>query len=96
MRALIIKLTSMGDLMHALPALTDAAAAIPGIEFDWVGDKNFSAVPLWHPAVKNVITTAHRQWKKALSGLGERVFSKTLNNSLTKAITISLSTYKTI
>lgn len=66
MRVLIIKLTSMGDLMHALPALTDAAQAIPGIEFDWVVDKNFSAVPLWHPAVKNVITTAHRQWKKNL------------------------------
>ena len=64
MRVLIIKLTSMGDLMHALPALTDAVKAIPDIEFDWVVDKNFSAVPLWHPAVKNVITTAHRQWKK--------------------------------
>jgi len=65
MRVLIIKLTSMGDLMHALPALTDAVKAIPDIEFDWVVDKNFSAVPLWHPAVKNVITTAHRQWKKS-------------------------------
>jgi|TARA_B110000259_G_scaffold165381_1_gene192210 heptosyltransferase-1 len=64
MRVLIIKLTSMGDLMHALPALTDAVKAIPDIEFDWVVDKNFSEVPLWHPAVKNVITTAHRQWKK--------------------------------
>lgn len=66
MRVLVIKLTSMGDLMHALPALTDAAKAIPDIEFDWVVDKNFSAVPLWHPAVKSVITTAHRQWKKSL------------------------------
>jgi heptosyltransferase-1 len=65
MRVLIIKLTSMGDLMHTLPALTDAAIAFPGIEFDWVVDKSFSAVPLWHPAVKNVITTAHRQWKKS-------------------------------
>lgn len=64
MRVLIIKLTSMGDLMHALPALTDAVKAIPGIEFDWVVDKTFSEVPLWHPAVKNVITTAHREWKK--------------------------------
>ena len=64
MRVLIIKLTSMGDLMHALPALTDAVKAIPNIEFDWVVDKTFSEVPLWHPAVKNVITTAHRQWKK--------------------------------
>ena len=33
MRVLIIKLTSMGDLMHALPALTDAVNAIPDIEF---------------------------------------------------------------
>ena len=49
MRVLIIKLTSMGDLMHALPALTDAAKQIPEIEFDWVVDENFSEIPLWHP-----------------------------------------------
>tara|TARA_B100000686_G_scaffold41146_1_gene42626 strand:+ start:18004 stop:18978 length:975 start_codon:yes stop_codon:yes gene_type:complete len=64
MRVLIIKLTSMGDLMHALPALTDASKKIPNIEFDWVVDKNFSEVPLWHPKVKSVITTNHRTWKK--------------------------------
>ena len=64
MRVLIIKLTSMGDLMHALPALTDAANAIPDIEFDWVVDQAFADVPLWHPNVKNVIKTAHRQWRK--------------------------------
>ncbi|GIT60961.1 MAG: hypothetical protein Ct9H300mP20_07880 [Gammaproteobacteria bacterium] len=55
MRVLIIKLTSMGDLMHALPALTDAAKQIPNIEFDWVVDENFSEVPLWHPKVKSVL-----------------------------------------
>ncbi|PHS24229.1 MAG: lipopolysaccharide heptosyltransferase I [Methylophaga sp.] len=66
MRVLIIKLTSMGDLMHALPAITDAAAAIPDIEFDWVVDHAFADVPLWHPNVKNVIKTAHRQWRKQL------------------------------
>jgi len=64
MRVLIIKLTSMGDLMHALPAITDAANAIPNIEFDWVVDQTFSDVPLWHPNVKRVIKTAHRQWRK--------------------------------
>jgi len=64
MRVLIIKLTSMGDLMHALPAVTDAAKAIPDIEFDWVVDQAFSDVPLWHPNVKRVIKTAHRQWRK--------------------------------
>ena len=64
MRVLIIKLTSMGDLMHALPALTDAAKQIPEIEFDWVVDENLSEIPLWHPQVKSVITTNHRSWKK--------------------------------
>ena len=64
MRVLIIKLTSMGDLMHALPALTDASKKIPNIEFDWVVDESFSEVPLWHPKVKSVITTNHRSWKK--------------------------------
>jgi lipopolysaccharide heptosyltransferase I len=64
MHALFIKLTSMGDLIHALPAITDAAQAIPGITFDWVIDKNFSEVALWHPAVKKIIPTQHRYWRK--------------------------------
>ena len=36
MRVLIVKTSSMGDVLHTLPALTDAAQAIPGIRFDWV------------------------------------------------------------
>jgi heptosyltransferase-1 len=64
MRVLIIKLTSMGDLMHALPALTDAARIFPGIRFDWVVDKAFAAVPKWHPNVDKVITTSHRNWRQ--------------------------------
>ncbi len=54
----------MGDLMHALPALTDAANALPGIQFDWVVDEAFAEIPGWHPAVKQVIPSAHRRWKK--------------------------------
>lgn len=54
----------MGDLIHALPALTDASRAIPSISFDWVIDKNFQEVGMWHSHVKNVIPTAHRKWRK--------------------------------
>ena len=64
MKILIIKLTSMGDLMHALPALTDASKQIPNIEFDWVVDESFSEIPLWHPKVNSVIKTNHRIWKR--------------------------------
>lgn len=66
-RVLLIKLTSMGDLMHALPALTDATRAFPGIEFDWVVDEAFAEVPGWHPAVNRVIKSAHRRWRRNLS-----------------------------
>ena len=53
----------MGDLIHALPALTDAAHHIPGITFDWVVDEAFAEIPGWHPSVVDVIPSAHRRWK---------------------------------
>ncbi|RLA46101.1 MAG: lipopolysaccharide heptosyltransferase I [Gammaproteobacteria bacterium] len=63
MRVLIVKLTSMGDLVQALPALTDARRAIPDIEFDWVVDESFAEVASWHPAVVRTLHTAHRRWR---------------------------------
>ena len=62
----------MGDLMHALPALTEAKEHFKEIEFDWVVDKSFSEVPKWHPAVNKIITTDHRNWKKQLLSSNSR------------------------
>ena len=85
MKVLIIKLTSMGDLMHALPALTDAVKVNKEISFDWVVDENFSSVPKWHPNVDQVITTNHRTWKKQIFNQNSReAFKRSLkkiNNS---------------
>ena len=53
----------MGDLMHALPAITEAKSHMNDITFDWVVDKSFSSVPKWHPDVKSTIETNHREWK---------------------------------
>ena len=65
MRVLLIKLSSLGDVVHLLPALTDARAALPGVQFDWVVERGFVAIPAWHPAVDRVIPIALRQWRKA-------------------------------
>lgn len=54
----------MGDIVHTLPALTDAMRAIPDIIFDWVVEERFQAIPAWHPAVDRVIPIKLRQWKK--------------------------------
>ena len=54
----------MGDLMHALPALTDAVSVWPDITFDWVVDESFAEVPSWHPAVSKIFKSAHRRWRR--------------------------------
>jgi heptosyltransferase-1 len=66
MRVLLIKTSSLGDVIHTLPALTDAARAIPGIQFDWVVEEGFAEIPTWHPAVAQVIPVALRRWRKNL------------------------------
>ena len=65
MRVLLIKTSSLGDVIHTLPALTDAQAAIPGIRFDWVVEEGFAEIPVWHPAVAEVIPVAIRRWRKS-------------------------------
>lgn len=65
MRVLIVKTSSMGDVLHTLPALTDAMQAIPGIRFDWVVEEGFAQIPSWHEAVERVIPVAIRRWRKA-------------------------------
>lgn len=64
MRVLIIKTSSMGDVIHALPALTDAKRERPAITFDWVVEEAFTEIPGWHSAVDQVIPVAIRRWRK--------------------------------
>ena len=64
MRVLLVKMSSLGDVVHTLPALTDAARAMPGIRFDWVVEEAFAEIPGWHPAVDRVIPIALRRWRK--------------------------------
>jgi heptosyltransferase-1 len=64
MRVLIIKTSSLGDIIHTLPALTDAQQAYPDIQFDWVVEESFQHIPKWHPAVSIVFPVALRRWRK--------------------------------
>ena len=65
MRVLIVKTSSMGDVLHTLPALTDAMNAIPDIRFDWAVEEGFAQIPTWHAAIDQVIPVAIRRWRKA-------------------------------
>jgi heptosyltransferase-1 len=63
-QVLIIKTSSLGDVVHTLPAVSDAAAALSGIRFDWVVEEGIAEIPAWHPAVDRVIPVALRRWRK--------------------------------
>lgn len=63
MRVLVIKTSSLGDVIHTLPALSDAAKAIPEVSFDWLVEEAFQIIPGWHAKVKNVIPVPFRRWR---------------------------------
>ena len=64
MHVLVVKMSSLGDVIHTLPALTDAAGSLPGIRFDWVVEEGFAEIPAWHSAVDAVIPVALRRWRQ--------------------------------
>jgi ADP-heptose:LPS heptosyltransferase len=64
MKVLIVKTSSLGDVIHTLPALTDAAKAIPDISFDWVVEESFQDIPRLHPNVNKIIPVSVRRWRK--------------------------------
>ena len=64
MKICLVKTSSMGDVIHTLPALTDAAQALKDFSVDWVVEENFAEIPRWHFAVDKVIPIALRRWRK--------------------------------
>ncbi|MGQ0545798.1 MAG: lipopolysaccharide heptosyltransferase I [Betaproteobacteria bacterium] len=65
-RILFVKTSSLGDVVHHCPAVSDAAAALPGAAIDWVVEEPFAGVAAMHPAVRRVIPVSVRRWRNAL------------------------------
>jgi heptosyltransferase I len=65
-RVLIVKTSSMGDVVHALPALSDMLRARPGLQVDWLVESPFAGIPALHPGVRRVLPMAWRKWRQRL------------------------------
>ena len=63
---LFVKTSSLGDVVHNCPAVSDAARALPGAAIDWVVEEPFAAVASMHRAVRRVIPVAVRRWRSSL------------------------------
>lgn len=65
-RILLVKTSSLGDVIHNLPVVSDLAAQFPEAEIDWAVEETFAEIPRLHPRVRRVIPVAVRRWRKHL------------------------------
>jgi len=69
---LVVKMSSMGDIVHAQPLAADIAAHHPGATIDWVCESGFAAIPALNPAVASVIPIRLRAWRRRLGEAATR------------------------
>lgn len=69
-RILLVKTTSLGDVIHCLPAVSDAAALYPGAQLDWVVEEPYAGIVRLHPGVSRALPVAVRRWRKSLAARG--------------------------
>ncbi|PPC83307.1 MAG: lipopolysaccharide heptosyltransferase I [Methylotenera sp.] len=65
---LLVKTSSMGDVIHNFPVIADIRAHYPDAQFDWMVEESFAEIPLLHPLVSHVIPVSVRRWRKSLLG----------------------------
>jgi len=65
-RILLVKTSSLGDVVHNLPVVSDLLTAFPDAVIDWVVEESFAAIPRLHPGVAQVWPVAVRRWRRAL------------------------------
>lgn len=62
---LFIKTSSLGDVIHHMPALTEARRARPDAHFSWLVEEAYAPLVRLHPAVNDVVPVAWRRWRKS-------------------------------
>ena len=65
-RLLIVRLGSMGDIVHALPAAASLRAAFPEAQIDWVVESRWKELLAGNPDLSNVIPVDTQRWRREL------------------------------
>lgn len=65
LKVLIVKLSSLGDVVHAMPAVMDIQSALPNAQIDWVVERGFAPMAARCAAVHRVIPCDIRRWRKS-------------------------------
>jgi len=66
MKILLVRVSSLGDVLHNLPLVADILRHHPGARIDWVVEEGYVSLVRLNPMVRKVIPFALRRWKKGL------------------------------
>ncbi|HEU0283126.1 MAG TPA: lipopolysaccharide heptosyltransferase I [Gallionella sp.] len=90
---LLVKTSSLGDVLHNLPVVSDIARHYPNAQIDWVVEESFAALPRLHPAVRSIIPVAVRRWRgKLLSAAVWREIAALRNTLAAQRYDIAIDT----
>jgi heptosyltransferase-1 len=66
LRILLVKTSSLGDVVHNFPAATDIRYRLPNAHISWAVEEAYAPLVALHPAVDDVVPVAVRRWRKRL------------------------------
>src|SRR4029079_3546656 len=61
---LVVRPSSLGDIVHALSIVADIRANRPELSIDWVAEKGFVGLLEMHPGIRRIVPVAMRQWRR--------------------------------
>lgn len=97
-RILLVKTSSLGDVVHNFPVVSDLVSAYRGAHIDWVVEEPYAALPLLHPGVRRAIPVAVRRWRaqlhKAATWREMRAFARELTRERYDAIVDTQGLFK--
>jgi heptosyltransferase-1 len=82
LKVLVVKMSSMGDIVHAQPVVSDLLAHAPQARIDWVAEAPFAGIPAMNPGVASVIPIAWRKWRRTLREPATRAALRTFRERL--------------
>src|ERR1035437_255030 len=82
MNILIVRVSSLGDVVHNMPMLADILRHCPNANIDWVVEEAYTDVVRLNPAVRKVIPFALRRWRKSLFSAATRTEMRVFHQAL--------------
>ncbi|RZA24130.1 MAG: lipopolysaccharide heptosyltransferase I, partial [Lysobacteraceae bacterium] len=82
MNILIVRVSSLGDVVHNMPMLADLRRHVPGAQIDWVVEEAYADLVRLNDTVRTVIPYALRRWRKSLGEPATRAEMRAFRTAL--------------